>query len=126
MDEFYKDADISKAVADAPFLRQICVGADKGYASLNSGAHFRLVVTASGEKEASKHGRQRGDVTFSNKIARGRAVVERVFAHLKHRHGILALYECPATLVDGAFLDKLVLIAATLLNRKIDRRELNI
>lgn len=118
--------NIAAPVEGVPFQRQLCVGADQGYSTLDSGKTFRLVVTASGEKETKKKGLKPGDVTFCTTLARARSVVERVFGALKRRHGILDFYDCPTTLVDSVFLDQLILIAVTLLNRRLAVGELKL
>lgn len=103
------------------FERQLCVGADKGYYGVNSGAACKVVVTASGLKEAKAQGKKQGQgVIFSSKIARARAVVERVFGFLKRRHEILRYYDCPASNVDTDMLDNMIMIGCVLLNRRIE------
>lgn len=113
--------------AKDPFLvRRLCVGADKGYRGLDSSETFKIVCTASGEKEPNEKGKKLGTVFFSDKIARGRSVVERVFAHLKRRHGIIEFYDCPTANIDGNMLNNMILVACTLLNRKIEMKQLKI
>lgn len=126
IDAAYTPVADAVQVSTQPFPQRVAVGADKGYGTLDSGERFRLVVTATGEKEAKKGGKKKGDVTFSAKIAKARSVVERVFAHLKRRHGILNDYDTPVSNVDCAFLDRVVLLGCTLLNRKIAQNELKL
>ena len=130
IDAAYTDDDVgdfSTPINGAPLLQsKRCVGADKGYSDVGHGKRFAVVVTASGEKEQKKHGKKKGDVHFHSQIASGRSVVERVFAHLKARHGILRRYDWPTSIVDGVFLDQLILFACILFNRKLKKGDLMI
>jgi len=110
--------------ADCDFEQKLCVGADKGYTTLDSGRSFRLVITGSGLREVKKGGRHRGDVTFSNDMAPGRSVSERFFARVKNRHQILEHYDCTASQIDRDMLDHFIVIAASIVNYEIDKYDL--
>lgn len=101
--------------------RNVILCADQGYKNLNKPKKFKLIVTASGEK-AFKKERKAGDVDegpeFSNLIAAVRSVIERVFGALKRRHPLLAFYEGSLKGKHIMYMNNLIYLACTMLNKE--------